>query len=139
MQYSGQSSNAQRCLKVIKPSTLNSNSKWPTTLCNLHFLPNTNPWQVATNDTSHFPLFSYAFQLSKYVFLSKVGKRWATIFLKLLIPSAKLLRDRIEGQKGHGEGNVRARTNQPKKNQVPTTKVEQGEINQRQIKFQLQK
>jgi hypothetical protein len=49
------------------------------------------------------------------------------------------LRDGIEGQKGHGQGNVKARKNQPKTNQVPTTKVKQGEINQRQIKFQLQK
>jgi hypothetical protein len=56
-------------------------------------------------------------------------------FLKLLIPNAKLLKDGIEGQKGHGEGNVRASLNQPKTNQVPTAKVEQGKINQRQIKF----
>jgi hypothetical protein len=49
------------------------------------------------------------------------------------------LKDGIDSQKGHGEGNVRARTNQPKTNQVPITKVEQRQINQRQIKFQLQK
>lgn len=39
-------------------------------------------------------------------------------FLKLLIPNVKLLKDGIDGQKGHGEGNVRAR-----RNQVPTVKV----------------
>jgi hypothetical protein len=44
-------------------------------------------------------------------------------FLKLLIPNVKLLKDGIDGQKGHGEGNVRARRNQPKTNQVPTVKV----------------
>jgi hypothetical protein len=60
-------------------------------------------------------------------------------FLKLLIPNVKLLKNGIDDQRGHGEGNVRARINQPKTNQVPITKVEQGEINQKQIKFQLQK
>ncbi len=47
-------------------------------------------------------------------------------FLKLLIPNAKLLKDGIESQENHGEGNVKAKVNRPKTNQVLVTKVEQG-------------
>jgi hypothetical protein len=37
-------------------------------------------------------------------------------FLKLLIPSVKLLKDEIESEEGCGEKNVKARANQPKTN-----------------------
>jgi hypothetical protein len=37
-------------------------------------------------------------------------------FLKLFVPSVKLLKDGIESQESHGERNVRRRANQPKTN-----------------------
>ncbi len=36
------------------------------------------------------------------------------------------MRDGIESQESHGEGNVKAKVNQPKTNQFIITKVEQG-------------
>ncbi len=37
------------------------------------------------------------------------------------------MRDGIKSQENHGEGNVKAKVNQPKTNQVLITKVEQGD------------
>jgi hypothetical protein len=48
-------------------------------------------------------------------------------FLKFFIPNVKLLKDGIQSQESHGEGNVKTKVNQPKTNQVLVTKVEQGD------------